>query len=188
MKTHELKDQSVIEMILKHSRTILELRVLKRRTLNTFVATSRIPDVIITTRNQITVVANDIQSKIDEKESTIKYFLNKIFAGADFDFDFCSHFFIDATALKQGWLFLKKTITRDENGVPMNTEPFILILSNLKTETKEFKAGQLLPYHECKESLKRFPSALGNTAIIVHSIKNAMILEVLPLENLLEKG
>ena len=194
MKTQERREVTAIDAVIKHSQTIIILRDLKRRVHNLKKAIERAGnDIIVTTVDQLDVVADDIQSKISEKELMIKFHLMNIFKGADFDFEYSDHYFADLTALKQGYLFLKKTIKKNGNGEPIVTQPFILVLSNLKTNAnpaldipaREFKAGDLLPLHLCKESLKRFPSALGTVIKRKYGIAKTMEQAIIPIENLI---
>jgi len=159
MQNQEKKELTVIESIIKHSQNILILRVIKRKLISIKYIVSLSP-VTITTSDQISNVIKDIATKIFEREHSIRYLLTKLFAGDEYDYT--NQFSIDGLALKKGHLFLSKIITKDDKGTPIDTKPFILVLSDLKTDKKEFKAGQILPYHECVDSLELFPSVLGN--------------------------
>ena len=168
--SEEKKELTVIESIIKHSRNILILRVIKRRLVNMRYILSLSP-VNIDNSDLITAVSNNIKTKITEREICIKNHLLNLFAGEEYEYT--NQFSIDGTALKQGHLFLSKII-KDAQGTPTGTKPYILVLSDLKTENKEFKAGQILPYHECVDSLKKFPSQLGNYQTRIHLINKIL--------------
>ena len=146
--------------------------------------------ITITTADQLGNVIADISSKVMEKELAIKQLLQRLFNGEDYDYQ--NRFSIDGNSLKNGYVFVTKVLSRDSQGIPVKTKPFILILSNCKLKSKnnvekEFKAGDILPHHECSDYFDYFPSVLGETVKKIHLLSKVMNLPYSTIESLKSK-
>lgn len=145
----EKKELTVIESLIVHSKLVIALKWALNQARTADFILNLLPVVIVSDRQSL---MEEIRSKIKEEQKSMKFLLRNILDEKDFELQ--DGIYASFTNLESGFIFLNKTIERDENEKPVKTSPFILFLQDYK----EIKEGDILPYHACKDIIGHLPS------------------------------